>query len=501
MIRLDRIQRPAIEVALRSCALSLRHGHRPLAANCITTNGLRRGPIQQRSFILRKKHPAELGSRHVLRDASVDLERLSQAHYDYWRNRMAFLAAGAITGIVSALYIGWKIVLELRKGPEAYEKKPEPTASSGTGRTQFDAGNKTPAELAAVGGGDVKRKVVLHDDAGREIVPTNNSVVKSFPRHIRLPALRASSPEALPVESPAPSTTVGAGPATATTTQPTTEYTLVGLGQRTVTWLRLPVYLVGFYVATEDIAALQAFLVRRASSSPLASTLVPDERETLKKRLLDPEESTELWDDVLAVARRGGGGGAGAGIRSVFRIVPVRDTDLHHIRDGFFRAVVRWGPQPGGAPPQHVSPQKFAAGAAGAAGKSADDADDPDGKKFSEAAAEFRSFFKHGRMPKRSEMLLCRAADGALTVLFDDGKTTAPPTGKDAGVADKSPARARAKLGWVGDPRISRTLWMNFLAGPIVASEEARANIAEGILEFVERPVGTVATQVVPVGD
>jgi hypothetical protein len=38
---------------------------------------------------------------------------------------------------------------------------------------------------------------------------------------------------------------------------------------------------------------------------------------------------------------------------------------------------------------------------------------------------------------------------------------------------------------------------LNYLAGKTVASEGARKSIVEGIMEFVERPVGTVATQVV----
>jgi hypothetical protein len=51
-------------------------------------------------------------------------------------------------------------------------------------------------------------------------------------------------------------------------------------------------------------------------------------------------------------------------------------------------------------------------------------------------------------------------------------------------------------LGEVQDERISRAVWLNYLAGKSVASEPARASIVDGIMEFVERPVGTVATQV-----
>ncbi|KAG7142009.1 hypothetical protein HYQ46_007717 [Verticillium longisporum] len=66
---------------------------------------------------------------------------------------------------------------------------------------------------------------------------------------------------------------------------------------------------------------------------------------------------------------------------------------------------------------------------------------------------------------------------GALDVLYDDGK-------------------GRQPVGRVEDERVSRLLWLNYLAGKKVASEVARKNIIEGVMEFVERPVGTVATQV-----
>jgi hypothetical protein len=52
-------------------------------------------------------------------------------------------------------------------------------------------------------------------------------------------------------------------------------------------------------------------------------------------------------------------------------------------------------------------------------------------------------------------------------------------------------------LGGVHDERLSRAVWLNYLAGKTVASEGARKSIIEGIMEFVERPVGAVATQVV----
>jgi hypothetical protein len=72
---------------------------------------------------------------------------------------------------------------------------------------------------------------------------------------------------------------------------------------------------------------------------------------------------------------------------------------------------------------------------------------------------------------------LIRDHQGKLAVWYDDGKFP-------------------QRLGEVADERISRAVWLNYLAGKTVASEGARKSIVEGVMEFVERPVGTVATQV-----
>jgi len=95
------------------------------------------------------------------------------------------------------------------------------------------------------------------------------------------------------------------------------EYSILGLGIRTVSFLSIQVYVVGFYVHTDDLAAIQRALVRRAE--PGASSVTVVEREELRKRLLDPAEGEKLWDEVLA---------GGVKFRSLFRIVPTRNTGL-----------------------------------------------------------------------------------------------------------------------------------------------------------------------------
>jgi hypothetical protein len=337
-----------------------------------------------------------------------------------------FLTAGAFASAVAFVYTGWKLKEALAKNP-----------------TKLDS--SLPSTDALLASDAAERKVVLHDEEGREIVPTNNSTVPYFPRTIALPSYSSTSPETLPSSgtpsdgSPRAAVLAPGSPASPPTST-TTEYTLVGLGVRTVSFLSIQVYVVGYYVATSDIASLQSALVKKVN--PMATTLIPGEKDDLRNALLDPVEGEETWSELLD---------RGIPARSVFRVVPVRDTDFHHLRDGFVRAIQA----------NHTSTG-------------------PGDDGFGEAVRDFRALFNRGSVPKRNEMLLMRDGSGRLHIAYDDGK------------------KGGSKLlGTVEDAQLSKALWLNYLAGKKVASEPARKSIVEGIMEFVERPVGTVATQVV----
>ena len=347
----------------------------------------------------------------------LNIQRLAQESQDYHRNRRLFLVCGSVAGVVSFAYTAWRLKLELSK-PNRLDSALPPTDPLATN----DAAN---------------RKIVVHDAEGREVVPTGNSTVKEFPRTISLPSYAPPKTQG----SPDPLAIVE------TETSAQTEYTLVGLGLRSVTILGLQVYVVGYYIATSDIAALQEALVRRVN--PIATTLVPGERDGLRTALLDPAQSEEVWQELLQ---------RGIPARSVFRVIPVRDTDFHHLRDGFVRAI------------QARSPQTSKAGV-------------DDG--FGEAMKDFRALFNRGTVPKKKELLLIRDGEGRLSVVYDQGKNKKEGT-----------PGGRELLGTIDDERISRILWLNYLGGKKVASEPARTNIVEGVMEFVERPIGTVAAQV-----
>jgi hypothetical protein len=341
----------------------------------------------------------------------LNIDRLSERSQQYHRNRRLFLLSGAVAGAVSFLYTGWRLKEALAKNP-----------------TKLDSSLPSSDPLASADAAD--RKVVVHDDQGREIVATGNGTVPHFPRTIELPSYSSD-----PSEPPSASSLA----ASETSTPPTTEYTLVGLGLRSVSFLSIQVYVVGYYIATSDIAALQSTLIKKVNT--IATTLVPGERDQLRTSLLDPAQGEEIWNELLE---------KGIPARSAFRVVPVRDTDFHHLRDGFVRAI-----------------QARSA-------SSGDHGDD-----FGKSVGDFRGLFNRGSVPKRKELLLLRDGQGRLSVVYSDASES-----------------GRQLLGTIEDERISRALWLNYLAGKKVASEPARKSIVEGIMEFVERPVGTVATQV-----
>ncbi|KAH8178432.1 chalcone isomerase like domain-containing protein [Sarocladium implicatum] len=356
-------------------------------------------------------------SRATRATNDLNLNKLRGDRRDYEHNRTAFLAAGAVAGVISFIYTAWKL-------KQALDER----AKGGDNFKGARLDSPLDAETFKTEAGE-KRKNILHDENGKEIVPTGNGTVPFFPRllDVTLPTAPTQQQSANPI-------------AASIDDSDGTQFTLVGLGMRTVTFIGIQVYLVGFYVATQDVEKLQHYLVKKVN--PLATTLIPSEKDTLRKSLKDATEGEETWNDILR----------DSGCRSVFRIIPVRDTDFHHLRDGFVRAI--------------TDRSKGIA-------QYSDEA-------FGAAVRGFKDMFNRGSVPKKKEMLLCRDAAGKLSVMYSSGQKEALET-----------------LGTVDDERVSRLLWLNYLAGNKVASKEARENIIEGVMEFVERPVGTVATQVI----
>ncbi|PHH64308.1 hypothetical protein CDD81_4792 [Ophiocordyceps australis] len=387
----------------------------------VAVTPFRLAPVTCRTFFLRRKQP-------ILTSQEFDLQKLRAARRDYDQHRTAFLVAGALSGIIATIYTGWKLKKAIQ---HKWEKE---KAQKGETPPTVKCDSPIPTETFKTEAGE-RRKVVLHDDQGHEIVPTGNSVVPVFPRIINV---------AIPPGQHAAGAADGKESLLATTIsdQEGVEMTLVGLGMRTVTFIGIQVYLVGFYVATQDIERLQHFLVKKIN--PLATTLIPSEKDALRRALLDAVDGEQTWNAILQES----------GCRSAFRITPVRDTDFHHLRDGFVRAIQARSQKDGNAYQDEA---------------------------FGDAMKQFRALFNRGSVPKTKELILCRDNNGVLSVMYGAGK-------------DKE---KRDIMGVIPDERLSRLLWLNYLAGDKVAAEGARRNIIQGVMEFVERPVGTVAAQVV----
>ncbi|KAL2826050.1 chalcone-flavanone isomerase-domain-containing protein [Aspergillus cavernicola] len=296
---------------------------------------------------------------------------------------------------------------------------------------------------------------------GAEQVATGTSSVPQFPSTIRLPKYQGESTSPQPGDDIPP----------ATGAEGEEEYQLLGLGIRTVSFLKIQVYVVGLYVAKSDISELQRRLVQTAVHPPSeqqvmanqvgatsATSLVSTERALLKELLLNEEQGEDAWNAILKED----------GLRTVFRIVPTRNTDFLHLRDGWVRGIT--------ARAQKTNTKAKSAEAGEAATGEFQD------ESFGSAMNDFKSLFGGGQrknVPKGQTLFLVRTARGELDALFQTDDTT--------------PFRF---MGRVSDERISRLVWLNYLAGKNVSSEDARRSIVDGVLGIVERPVGTFVQKV-----
>ena len=272
------------------------------------------------------------------------------------------------------------------------------------------------------------------DAEGNELVETGTSTIPHFPRRISLPT---TTSEVLPGAAPGENE----------------EYSLLGLGIRTVSFLSIQVYVLGVYVRTTDLARLQAAFVKHIN--PIGSSLIPGEKAELRKQLLDGETSADLWEKILREAS----------VKSAVRIVPTRNTDFGHLRDGWVRGITNRTQEAA----RHVQSTEY------------------DDETFGEAMKSFKALFQgRGKAPKGSEVLLMRDHKGKLSVAYGESETK-PSDGEMKG---------KEQLGGIEDERISRLVWLGYLGGKNVSSESARKNIVDGVMELVERPVGTVGVAI-----
>ncbi|KAH6720254.1 putative altered inheritance of mitochondria protein 18, mitochondrial [Leptodontidium sp. MPI-SDFR-AT-0119] len=346
----------------------------------------------------------------------VTLHRLEIQRRAYYKRRSYYAAAGVVFGMIAIYLTATSLDLEAYPPPGSSSSKP----------TKLDSSRRADDPMVVLGR---ERKVVIQK-LGEEpeeipdVVPTGTSTIPTFPRILEFfddekmghpEGLRGRGEDAL------------------------VEYQLVGVGLRTVSFLGIEVYVVGMYVATDDIAKLQQALISQIATG--ASSLVKGEKEELRRRLYDEHEGVRIWSELLK----------GTGCRTLVRIVPTRNTDFGHLRDAFVRVLQQ---------------------------RAVYDKEEYGDEVFGQGVASLKALLNRGSVPKGKELLLSRNEKGRLAVWYDDGK------------------KGAQRLGHVDDERVSRAMWLNYLAGKHPASAPARKSIVDGVMEFVERPVGTVATQV-----
>lgn len=372
-------------------------------------------------------HDTPTAGRNPLDVRSAYLNSLKKR--DHHLRRMRTAGMGLIFSLAMMIMLVWNLDIDgMDKELEEKRKRSgQQLDASAEANERFQG-----RDIHVIGTGEGKR-IIAHGQAGDvELVETGTSTIPHFPRTIHLPA----EPSTVTVHPSEPSNQE--------------EYTLIGLGIRTVLFIQ--VYVVGMYICTTDISALQEALIHDINSE--ASTLIPSEKEALRARLLDPVGSREIWQNVLKTP----------GLKTAWRIAPTRNTDFGHLRDGFVNGINARTQEarrltPGG-------PSEY------------------DAEEFGQAVQTLKGIFSGGKAPKGSTLILHRDRSGALDVLFQ------------AKPGEPSKEQETQRLGSVPDERIARLIWLGYLAGDKVSSKGARDGVVEGCVGFASRPVGSVETMV-----
>ena len=324
---------------------------------------------------------------------SITLHRLQTAHQSYCKRRMIYSGIGVIAGMIG-------IFLTAMQAP------PLPAASEASGSYNTNQLETTNSSDDLFNEKSCTKIIIKPPGESVELTPTGNSTVPVFPNIITLESKSTTSSK--------PSFT---------------EYQLLGLGIRTVSFLRIQVYIVGIYIARDDTIALQNTLLKYIDTKNMIFS--GSAKEELRRLLKNPETSELIWNSILQNDT----------CRTLVRIVPTRNTDFGHLRDAWVRVLT-------------------------ARAKSIGWQDDG----FGQSLGEFKKILAHGGVPKGKELLLSRELRGKLDVWYSDGKS-------------------REKLGELRDERISRAIWLGYLAGKTVACDSARESVIAGLLELADNNV------------
>lgn len=96
-------------------------------------------------------------------------------------------------------------------------------------------------------------------------------------------------------------------------------YQLLGYGVRSVTFIGFKVYGIAIYTASKDSAKIKAVLGQYEQK----------EQKPIKELLNDAEKSVEIVEKLID-----------NDVKFLIRILPVRNTDFGHLRDGFVKSIL-----------------------------------------------------------------------------------------------------------------------------------------------------------------
>ncbi|KAK9455729.1 chalcone-flavanone isomerase-domain-containing protein [Dipodascopsis uninucleata] len=192
-------------------------------------------------------------------------------------------------------------------------------------------------------------------------------------------------------------------------------FSLFGLGMRTVSFLRINVYAVGIYIAEDDLAKVRTCIKE-----------IPENDSDLETMLTDPVMGKKLFRRMLD-----------DGVRFSLRIVPVRNTDFGHLRDGFIRSIM--------------------------AKSKNEDVD------LNEGIAQLRTVFSRKRVvPKNGELRL--STNTASTLCCDYYSKPGDPA---------------EFLGSVEDKSVTTALLLHYITAPQAASEQAQKSFVTSLARYV----------------
>ena len=273
------------------------------------------------------------------------------------------------------------------------------------------------------------------------------------------------------------------------------EYVLVGHGIRTVSFLRVQVYVVGLYVHIDDLPVIERRLQRPQPPPPPPVEEVPTPTPTTPTTPTTPPSPPHLPSAALAPP-----------VRSMLRITPVRNTDWAHLRDGFVRAILSHQPQP--QPTTDINTNTNPNTNTNTNTNSSDGNEED----FAHALHVFKGLFNPRNslprsVPAGAPLYLLRGPAGELRILYESKgglvAINAPPpppppptatavaaTAATAVTATATTAATTAADGVVRDTRISSALWSGYIGGGKVASEQLRDRVWKR-LEALGRGEGT----------